>query len=112
MKDRELEVKGAKNKEAVVTLIIITTFTFILYVPFAIYLLVGGIYVTWDFPKNLPGYLYMLRFGSIVNTISFANGGVDSLVYVFRSKKIKDFYKKKYRKLKTKLLGDKKESEA
>ena len=57
------------------------------------------------FPATLPMYLYLIRFGSFVNTISFANCGVDSLIYIFRSKKMKQFYKEKLRDLTSRLIG-------
>ena len=90
----------SKKRRAVYTLSIITSFYFVLFLPFALYILVGGIYIVTDVRNHLADYFYMLRYGNIANIIGFTNSGVNAVIYIWRNKKIKDFYKMKYRTFK------------
>jgi len=85
--------KMSTKRNAVNTLIIITCFYLALYFPFCVYLVFGGIYLVVDVNANFSTYLRLLQYGGLVNVITFANSGVNALVYVFRSKRIKTYYK-------------------
>ena len=88
-----------KKRKAVDTLVIITSFYFILFFPFAIYVMIGGIYIVIDVRGNFYTYFKLLRYGNIANVIGFANSGANAVIYIWRNKKIKDFYKIKFRAL-------------
>ena len=96
-----------KKRKAVKTLVIITLFYFILFFPFAVYIMVGGIYIIIDVKGNLKTFFGLLKYGNIANMIGYANSGANAIIYIWRNKKIKDFYKMKIRALRGILWSDK-----
>jgi len=80
--------KTIENKRyAVKTLIIITLFYFACNVPLPVYTIVGMI------NKNLVENRISMHLVGIFFFIMIANTGLKAVVYMFRTKKIKKYYK-------------------
>ena len=73
-----------KKREAVKTLILITLCYLVCYLPYAIYM----------FFIELDGGNRTMRYN--LKYIGVANGGLNSLIYILRTKKIRNFYKEMF----------------